>query len=566
MSPSAGAATGIEPEIRPSTGTPTEAESREASPSTGHSPWVGWLAIVAVLVWLAVEAVRIIAQPAHEVVFGDYAMFELAARQAWHFRQLLGPYAHPGFNNPGPALFYLLAAPVRLLEPGPGLYLGAVVINGAAFVATVVFVWRRAGTQAALWSAAVLDLFCLAIGLDTLRQPWNPLLIVAPMVLFVVLCAGAVTRVGGAWLWAAVIGSYELQTHITTSLFVVIMMVGSGIWALAGRGRRASPRPPPGWWRQPARVTGLGALVLIWLPSTLELFLDHPNNFNRAWLWVAHGRHPGIAPRTAFGIVLRSVAISPFNHRVWAAPVPASRIEEAAAVLILGAGGVLIGWLVRRRQVFAAVLAGAPMVAFPLATFTVSHAGEDNYAFLTAWLGFVPCVLLLALGFGLLTAPPVLFDPPQAQPVVGRRTPFALHLTALLGVVAVVCASATVVSDLRQTSVASINTALARVTSFVPDAEAQLRPGDHWVGFVIASSDDWGLVAGVVLELERLGYHVVVDHRFGHLFGESRTVPHPLQVVFSFYLLNDHAGARLALGSPVTTSAGSVMTVWRPPG
>ena len=211
------------------------------------------------------------------------------ARRAAQFDQLVGPYSREGFHHPGPAVFYLLSPFVRFLEPtGPGLYLGAIVISGAALAATVAFVWRRLGPLAALWAAVAIDLYCLCLGVGTLREPWNPYLIVAPMVLFVVLWAAAVTRTAGstdAAIWALVIGSYEIQTHIATGAAVVVMSAIMVVW-LAGRcvarpserretamamgpgpnrrprrlragvaasGRRSGPQPP----QQPAADVGL---------------------------------------------------------------------------------------------------------------------------------------------------------------------------------------------------------------------------------------------------------------------------------------------------------------------
>jgi hypothetical protein len=534
---------------------------------------MGWLAVAAVLLWPVVEAIRIIAQPVHEVVFGDIALSELAARDAWRLHQLLGPNAHPGFNHSGPAVFYLLAPTVRFLEPGPGLYLGAVLINAAALVATVAFVWRRAGSRVALWTAAALNLFCLALSLDTLRQPWNPVLLIVPMVLFVVLWAGAVTRVPGAWLWAAVIGSYELQTHVGTAPFVAVMLALAGVWGPAARWRRISPHRDTGrsgraGWRRPARLTGVGALVLIWLPSTVELFADHPNNVSRIWQYLLHNHSPRIAMHSALGIVLRSIAIYPSRRPTsplfgsltwWAAPVPASRTKEVAAVLLLGAAVVLIGWLVRRQQPFAAALACASLIAVPVATFTVSRAGDDNYAYLTGWLAFVPCLLLVALGMGLL----------GPRPSTDRRAGpnrFPVKATAVLAVVAVACAGVTAVSDLRQRSIADVNRLAASITPVVGDAKAQLRPADRWVGIYIASSGDYIIAADVILELERLGYHTVVAPPYVNLFGPTRTDIHPVQVLFTFYLANDPAGARLARGPVVSNAGGTVMTAWRPTG
>ena len=132
---------------------------------------------------------------------------------------------------------------------GPGLYLGAIAINGAALIATVAFLWRRLGPLAALWAAAAIDVFCSVSGVGTLREPWNPYLVVAPMVLFVVLWAAGITGAKGAGVWALVVGSYEVQTHIATAGFVItmagILLVWPGEVVVASSPlARSDPHPP----------------------------------------------------------------------------------------------------------------------------------------------------------------------------------------------------------------------------------------------------------------------------------------------------------------------------------
>jgi len=556
---------------------PTKAPSDRGEPGSVPSQGVGWLAILAVLAWPAVEAFRIISRPVHEVVYGDFALFELATRDAWDLNQLLGPSAHPGFHHPGPAMFYLLAPVVRLLEPGPGLYLGTLLLNAAALVAVVAFVWRRAGARVALWAAASLNLFCLAVDLDTLREPWNSLLLITPMLLFVVLWAGALARVRGAWLWAAVVGSFELQSHVTTAVFVAVMLALAGVFCLPW-GWRTSRRLPAGWWRGWSRLTGFSALVLIWLPSTIELFRGRPNNLSLAWHWFRqNGPSSSIEVGEAVGIVLRSVVMfhsgdprSPLLGSLtwWSVPVPPSWIREVLGLLVVLTGGALIGWLVRRQQWFAVALACAPMLAVPLAIFTVTRAGDDNYAFATGWLAFVPYVLLIALGVGLLT--------PRALPDGRTREPTMPRLAAapnpnragiaLLCVVALVTSAVTVSFDLRRRPLASVLEEIATLAPFAGDATSQLRPGDRWIGINVVSPEAWGVPAGVVVEVERLGYRTVIDPRYVNVYGKKRTEAHPVDVLFSFYLTSDPAGEGASPGVRITAVGDTVMTAWRPNG
>lgn len=176
----------------------------------------GSAALVVAGLWPLVEALRIVAGSGHAIYLtGDQALLALGARRAWHAAALLGPYSRFGWHHPGPELLYILALPVRLFEPtGPGLYLGTVLINGVASVAVVAFTWRRYGRHAGLWSAVVMDGLCLALSLVALRYPWNPYLIVLPLVLFALLWADAISGGLGSLAWWAAVGSYGVQTHL----------------------------------------------------------------------------------------------------------------------------------------------------------------------------------------------------------------------------------------------------------------------------------------------------------------------------------------------------------------
>ncbi|MEJ7764176.1 MAG: hypothetical protein WKF86_01655, partial [Acidimicrobiales bacterium] len=526
----------------------------------------------AVVLWPLIEVIRIISQPAHAIEYGDYALFELAARDAWRLDQLLGPSAHPGFHHPGPAMFYLLAPAVRLMEPGPGLYLGALLINASALVAAVAFFWHQLGPRVALWAAVAVNLLCLAVDLDTLRQPWNSLVIITPMLLFAVLWAAALTRTAGAFLWAAVVGSYELQSHVTTALFVFLMLVAAGGWLLVRWWRSPPPRFASGWWRHWGRATGAPTLVLVWVPSTIELLVGRPNNLSLVLAWLReNGKTASIGLGEATGIVLRSVSVWRSDDARssllgsltwWSVPVPDSRLHEAVGLLILVAGAAVLMWLVRRQLWFAAALAGSALLAAPVAIFTVTRAGDDNYAFTTGWLAFVPYVLLIALGIGVLdqVASPAR---PATAPGAGPRRR-ARSASAVLGAVALATSLTTAVVVLRQRPLAEVMQERAALAPFTADAVAQLRPEDRSIGIGVLSPDTWETAAGVVLELERRGYRTVVDPRQVGFFGKKRTEPHPVDVMFSFYLTADPAAAASAPGQTVTAAGTTVMSAWRP--
>lgn len=541
------------------------AQDPEAARRSRVSAWrrrrdvTSWLAIATVVAWPTLETIRILVQPFHQVQFGDYALFELATRQAWHLDQLLGPPSTHGFHHPGPAMFYLLAPTVRLMQPGPGMHLGAVLINGAALVAMVVFVRRRVGSRAALWAACVLALFCLAVTLGTLREPWNSLLIILPMALFVVLWAGAMTGTPGAWLWTAVIGSFVVQTFAAPALFLMVMLVAASGRGLAAAMRRG-PLVPPGWWRQASRMSGIVALGLIWAPPFVELYRNQPNNLDLMWDFMGTP-YPRVPLGTAAGRVIRSIAVfpahNPYSKGGWAElPVAQRREELVAGMVILLAGMLLAGWLGHRRQWFGFALACAPLVSVVMGTLAVGRAGAEPYAFITAWLAFVPYMILMAAGVALLSAGP----PPTTTGREMVRAPRALAAAA------VACCALLAFSTLRGVSLRDDreNTWTTSVSTLTGAALRELRPGDRRVGISIESGLAFTVAAGVVLELERLGYQAIVDQRYDFFFAQNEYLDsQPVQVRLSFYLNTDAAGAQSARGAVVAESSGTVMTSLR---
>jgi hypothetical protein len=542
------------------------------------------LAVVAVAVFPFAEAVRIIAQSSPQVLYGDQALIELGARRAWHLDQLVGPYSRYDFHHPGPAMFYLLAPWVRLLEPsGPGVYLGAIVINGVALSVSVALLWRRSGAAVALWAAAAIDLFCLCVRVGTLREPWNPYLIVGPMVLFVVLWALAVTGSAGAWLWAAVVGSYEVQTHIATAVFVVAMVVLAALWSLIRAYRSGRLEVPGRWWRHPGRATGLAALLLIWLPPVVELWRDHPNNLTLLWDFFTRS-HTTAPFSQALRAAASGVTIIPFGNRDYTLVLQRSHAQLAlAGVLFAAATTVAVVLARRRRQPLALAFVAAAALGVVLGVVSLSRSTGAVEFYFAVWLAFVPLALLLAIGVGLLapvpapveTPVPVAFAngaaPPDGVPTgssrIGRhgRPRRTVPVLGALVLVAVGMAAVTVHSDLRMGPVRTI-TAYPYVDTAKLTAAAQsvLRPGDRSVGFTILTDDDWPDVAGMVLALDRQGRQsTVAPAKWALFFGNERAPGRPVQVQFALSSPGAHTPAA-TIGPVLATVNGMVLSYQRP--
>jgi hypothetical protein len=503
-----------------------------------------------------VEATRIVVQRSQVVLDGDEALLELGARRAAHFDQLVGPYSRVGIHQPGPAVLYLLAPFVRILEPsGPGLYLGAVVIGGAALVATVAFLWRRLGPLAALWAAAAIDLYCLCLPVGTLREPWNPYLVAAPMVLFVVLWSAGITGSPGAGLWALVIGSYAVQTHIATAGVVAAMALI--LLARTAVGWR-KPRPAGAGWGT-ARVTGTAALGLIWVAPVVELWRDQPNNLKVMWDFFTS---PHSTP--SFGQAVRvagnALTNMPFGYHDYALALSRTDTE-----LAIGAGLMVIGLVVamavgaRRRQPMALALAAGAVLGAGLGIISLARTPGPVYLYFAVWLAYVPLSLVLAIGAAL-------FGPAGANRSAHERTKTRPALAICL-VVALAATAFTVRSDLRMAPVATSTgagpwpvandgSAQARARSIgdtaalAQAAQSVIHPGDRWVGFTVGTPSLWPYAAGIVLQLDRHGTQTTVSPASWDLyFGHERAPGRPVSVEFDLTSSTDPAPRGTVVGA-----------------
>jgi len=555
---------------------------------------MGWLATVTVAAFALVEAVRVLAVRPHVVMYGDQALLELGASRAAQLDQLVGPYSRTGFHHPGPALFYLLALFVRILEPsGPGLYLGAVVINAVALVAAVAVLWHRLGPLAALWAAAAIDLFCLCLGVGTLREPWNPYLVVAPMILLVVLWAAGVTGSAAATVWTLVVASYLVQTHLATGPVVIVLAVIL-LWREVLARRRRKGEAPTGRRRwAPAQVGGVAALVLMWTPPVVELWRGRPNNVQLMWdFFTAPHATPPLTK--ALQASADAISIMPFGNHDYVLTLDRSPVDVAVTAALLLVGMVGAVWLGRRRhQRLSLALAVSAGVGMVIGTLSLTQSDGPIYLYFAVWLAYVPLSVLLALGAAIVgrsdtpavvgrTGVAAASATAVAAQSVARRSPRAGRCaTAILVAVALSFSASTVKSDLTMGSIRTTtgsgpwpasNAATAQgkrrtiqeTIALTLAADGVIRPTDRTVGFTIEDSSVWPYVAGLVLELDERGIQSTVAPDAWELyFGHERTPGRPVSVAFHLYPSDNAASADRSGSTVIARLDGAVLTYAR---
>ncbi len=422
-----------------------------------HSSLLTAVAVLTLAVPFAIIILRLLAETHHVYLADDLALIDLHVRDAVHWHQQLGPFDRFGWSHPGPVYFYLLSIPARLLGTGARAdFVGATLINAVSALGTIWVVRRRSGPAAALWGALCLGLMAFVLAstspgattfsegpLGALVTPWNPDVVIFPLVLFGALCAAGAKGSPLSLLGAALAGSFAVQTNIATLPLVGVLLILALAAALVRTmlARRSTPgtRPPR---QSPARartlVAGLILLPLIWVPPVVEQFTNHPGNLTLIWqFFTAH--HPALTLGTGLWSVVTVAGIIPLGVPSEMSVFLGNPTRDAgvilAVVLLVGAVTIAMG-LVRRRR-FAANLGIASLIGFVVVLLSVTRIVGGVYGYLIVWEIAVPTLALMGLGIALFgTGDEEVQLEATALPRWARRLP-ALALVALAGVVTV---------------------------------------------------------------------------------------------------------------------------------
>lgn len=463
----------------------------ESAPPFG--PWVLRLAFALALAPFLVSAVSLMVGHRHYPAMGDVAVTELLTRDVGHRWLELGPFSRDGWFHPGPALFYVLAGPYRLLgSSAAALDAGALVVNGASVAGMGLIARRRGGPVLALITLVGCALLVRSLGTDPTRMPWNPWVTVLPYGLLVFLTVAMACRDRWALPLAVGVATFLAQTHIGFVPLAAPLVVLGAAWLVAS--------PPVGGRRRlvaPALVAAAVAAVM-WLPPTVQQLTNHPGNTNviADWFHTGGPQHYQNHPLTAGWRLVSS--------QYWLAPEwlfgarPHTNTQEPLALfqplapgllLLVGVAAVIL-W--RRRTPAARPLVAVWLVASLVSVVAAARTVGPIFAYRTGWtwvLGMVGGVLVAWAGWRVLAA-----RRPDLQRTV--LVPAALVLLAAVSL-------GTAVVHVRDgLPVPEVSRKLAAI---VPQVEQALpdRPGQ----VVVASNsfEGAGYASGLLLALERAG-------------------------------------------------------------
>jgi hypothetical protein len=492
-------------------------------------------------------ALRLATAPsAHLTLPDDLALIDLHVRRALTWKQQLGVFDHNNWNHPGPTYFYLVSLAYRALGSGArSLFVGATVLNGLAAAACVGVVRRRSTPTRALWAAvwiAALAAVLAAAGpsattysesvLGALVSPWNPMVVLFPLLLLLLLCAGAVDRSGTSLVGALLVASYVVQTDISTTPLAVALVGGAAVtWAATAvldRRRRPAPADRAAAPKEPGRtadgrraallsVVGLVVLVAMWVPPLVQQFTGHPGNLTLIVRFFG-ASHPGQSLAGSLWSVAAASAVlvagpsEVMTSILGGAPAHAG-LAVAVAIATLVVSVVVVSLGARTRNRFAVGTGALTLLGMVAAVVAVAHVVGFIFGYLVIWAVVLPVAALVGLG----TVP---------VPVGWTGAPRVRATTAVRVVLCAAALAVAVVAGVRVAAIPPLARAgdprVARLAALVAPhlvPGGRVAVGDAGAGTADTQLIDTEEFIGLVNQLDREGLQPRVNAFWKAQFG-----------------------------------------------
>jgi len=458
----------------------------------------------------------------------DYAPIEVRVRDVFSTHPpVVGAHSRLGGNHPGPALFYVLAVPYRLLGSQPWSLLVSGALLNATWVALAVRIAGRRGRVGLAALVAVLTLACIwGLGTEHLRDVWNPRF---PLFAFLL---GAVAA------WGAMVGSrWCLPIVVTCASFAVQSHVGYG--ALAGAlviwGAVATWRHRAEWsaWRAPV-VAAVLLGGLMWAPPLSQQLLGDEPNLTRIVAQAGDTGEPKYGLGGVEDLLLPHLGPVPAWYRVTPEDPFELRGRTGLPIPPLGllafAAGVAVA--ARRRHHDALVLAAITGSLWAAGAWSIAQLSGLPAPYLYRWVRVLGLLLWASALWPLGCAAVDLArqwrahgagEAPMPVPTIsttqsGRMMMLATGLA--VGFVAVAVAAGELATPFEEYRENYRQTAIVADATFVA-VDAELASGSTVE--VVSGGRVVFTAPAVVAELERAGYGVLIDAGEGAVWGGHRT-------------------------------------------
>jgi hypothetical protein len=455
-----------------------------------------------------VALVCLVGRPWHPT--DDLAIVDLRVRDvlSWH-TPLTGLYSRPGWNHPGPLMFWMIRAVSVVAGGAPwGTRVGVTVFQVVA-LGWLAWITSKHGLRMLLAAATVTSLTYLGISSDVFRQPWNLWLPLPFFLVFIFLVCLVATGSFRQLIGMSIVGTVIIQTHVG---YAPLILAGFA-WAIGcavfdfRRGHVAPVR-----WRSTVVISG-AIWGLSWIPPLVGVVVNAPGNLGLLIRYFASGGHQSVGFDRAAGIMAVEYRIVPPWLGGHDTALPFTAYARSAPLywllvpcVLLALGGLAAKRSGSRRD---ARMVGFAALLFVVGIVAIARADEPRgYTF--EWRVAIAAFVVVASLWSIGTA--IRANPPSRQRVVA--------VGAILTVVTWGC----VVRAASETTASPAG--LARRDKTLVQVMSQLRQrGLPKREVVLVRSYGTGvasLLDGVVDALSRTGVDVRVDPDRARLFGSQR--------------------------------------------
>jgi hypothetical protein len=518
---------------------PTGADSSGRwSPAAPSRRWVRIGLGVGVTLLLVAPALVAVARLAGRswLPVDDFGITDLRVRDVFTANTpLTGLYSRPGWNHPGPLMFWLIGLVAAPFGSAPwAVRISGAVIQGVALAWLGWVTWQR-GLQTFLAAAAVTALTFLAFAPSILTRPWNPNIPISCFILFLYLTVLAADGWFRQLIALSVVGNVIMQIHISYASFVVVCLAWVVGWTL--RDARRDHRAPERW--RSTVVISAAVWVVAWSFPVIDVVVNRPGNLGKIARYFAGGNHATVGLRAAAGIMADEFRWIPnwLGEPTRVDALTGHAVGAPLAWLLVPTGLLVLGFVAAwhvgsrphlRRVSLAAVLLLVGIIA-------ISSADEPR-AYTFGWRAVIAAFVVVTCLWAVAAA---------VRPRVSRP----------LGLVATGVVLALVVWSTLDMSVAVSSSAeysgLEQRGPALGVVMDQLRhdglPARSVILVEPVGPNLPSLFDGMIDALDRAGVDVRVNPTEGRIFGEQRTaLPRQADEIWRVAELGSYVPALLA--------------------
>jgi hypothetical protein len=496
----------------------------ERSDRSRPSPWLftaALLVVFAPLLTAAVEECR--STTARSFPLADYAVLEDAVLHAG--RNLVGPYSQYDFRHPGPLLFWMLWPAYALSAHATiALHLTALLLNAACLGYVLFVCWRAAtnGVERALGALAVVVLIRHLSGFvsgdiasaypSAFTDIWNPVITLLPFAALTAACVEVALGSAPSLVLAIGLHAFVCQAHVGYVPVTSGMLVLAIAWMI--RSRSSSSAEARNWllW-----ACALG--LLLWSAPLYDAAFGSHNLRRIARFFASHRDRPTLSAALAHGVRQLQAPLlfdlGPF------APTAPEAVTRVASVFTVLEALLLALASVRGREPFdvTSKVATLALAGLLLALGSVLNVDPSLPLYPTAWFAIVGL-----FGWGVVFA--------RMMQSAEARWPSERLSRPLVFVGAVLLPALSLREAVRTHHAYGEYRAgeLIELKSIPPLAagvERVARSRGKGVLLTVRDHDDWGLLAGLVLELDKRGMPPRIDSTWRFMFGAGHTYAKP---------------------------------------